>query len=77
MAAPIDKVAKSMGFSKTGFSSNGHPRFEFCDSFGTTHIVVGGGKHNKRSAEIDAQRARQRMTKCVRGQCDHSRLSSK
>lgn len=74
LAGPdADMVAKQMGFQYLGRNANGHRQYVWEDESGTQHpVLVGSGAHGKRAAEIDAQRARQRMTRCINGQCVHT-----
>lgn len=67
-----DQVAQELGWNFAGRNSNGHRIYDFNDPNGTYHtVMVGSGAHGKNGGVIDAQRLRQRATKCMNGQCMH------
>ena len=69
----VDQIAQDLGFSYAGRTGQGHRMFTHVDQHGTQHsVVVGSGAHGTDAQLIDAQRGRQRMTRCLNGQCNHS-----
>lgn len=74
LAGPsVDDIATNLGFEFAGRTGQGHRKYVYTDPFGNNHsVVVGSGAHGGRAADIDAQRGRQRMTRCLNGQCMHS-----
>lgn len=71
-----DDVAKELGFMYHGRNSRGHRQYKWADQTGLVHIVgTGSGAHGKRAADIDAQRVKQRMNRCIGGQCLHGPIA--
>lgn len=66
-----DEIAKQLGFKFLGRSGMGHRKYGWQDPSGINHMVTAGGGQNKKKDELDAQFARQRMTRCKEGKCNH------
>jgi ribosomal protein S27E len=69
---PAHDMAQKLGFQFAGYASTGHRKFVMDAPNGVRHtVVVGSGAHGKDAQRIDADYARQRMNRCIMGQCTH------
>ena len=67
-----DQVAQQLGFQFFGRTGQGYRKYSLMDKNGTDHtIVVGTGAHGKNAPQIDADRAKHRMTSCLNDECSH------
>jgi DNA-directed RNA polymerase subunit RPC12/RpoP len=67
-----DQLAKDAGWSYGGRSKQGHRLYNHTDENGTYHMVnIGAGTHGKSAGDLDAQFLRQRISRCMNGQCMH------
>jgi hypothetical protein len=68
-----DQIAQNLGWELFGNTARGHRKFVWNDALGNRHTVVAGSDRPGVSGKgmIDAQMTKQRMNRCMSGQCNH------